>query len=183
MYLAGASAPDGTRLVSAEGVRDPAGRGDRTRPGPVGGRTGRQLRDGLVPRRALGRRAVFHPGNTPDTTTMLALFPDRGVAVAIVVNAGNELPVPGNPFIADRVARTWSTPRSASPPSISPRCGASTPLRPGRPARCSVPPVGGSFEPVRKARGLVPPQHRSAAVGPGSWSGPSSSACWSWYRR
>ena len=52
-----------------------------------------------------GEDAVFHPGNTPDTTTMLTLFPDRGVAVAVVVNAGNELPVPGNPFIADRVTR------------------------------------------------------------------------------
>ena len=27
------------------------------------------------------------------------------MAVAVVVNAGNELPVPGNPFIADRITR------------------------------------------------------------------------------
>jgi len=48
---------------------------------------------------------MFHPGNTPDTSTMLTVFPDRQVAVATLVNAGNELPVPGNPFIADRVER------------------------------------------------------------------------------
>jgi hypothetical protein len=48
---------------------------------------------------------MFHPGNTPDTSTMLTVFPDQQVAVATLVNAGNELPVPGNPFIADRVER------------------------------------------------------------------------------
>ena len=52
-----------------------------------------------------GEDVVFHPGNTPDTTTMLALSPGDGLAVAVVVGAGNELPVPGNPFIADRVTR------------------------------------------------------------------------------
>jgi hypothetical protein len=53
-----------------------------------------------------GSDAVFHPGNTPDTSTMLAFFPRRGVAVATLLNAGHELPVPGNPSLTDRIARS-----------------------------------------------------------------------------
>ncbi len=105
LYLTGGLSPDGTRIVSAKGVRT------LLTPGPdahLGA-----WADGQDSRYAMGwfvggpwaEDAVFHPGNTPDITTMLTLSPDRGVAVAALVNAGNELPVPGNPFIADRVTR------------------------------------------------------------------------------
>jgi hypothetical protein len=49
--------------------------------------------------------ATFHPGNSPDSSAMLALFPGEGTGVATVVNAGHELPVPGNPALTDRMAR------------------------------------------------------------------------------
>jgi CubicO group peptidase (beta-lactamase class C family) len=106
MYLTRGLAPDGTRIVSAEGARTLLGGG----PHAVLGSWAAPEQDsryamGWFVGGPWGEDAVFHPGNTPDTTTMLTLFPDRGVAVAVVVNAGNELPVPGNPFIADRVTR------------------------------------------------------------------------------
>lgn len=33
------------------------------------------------------------------------LFPERGLAVAVLLNAGHELPVPGNPALTERVSR------------------------------------------------------------------------------
>ena len=36
---------------------------------------------------------------------MLSLFPDQEMGVATLVNAGHELPVPGNPALTDRIAR------------------------------------------------------------------------------
>jgi len=105
LYLDGGLGPDGNRIVSTDGIQALLTGGPHATLG--------SWADGQESRYAMGwfvggpwgEDAVFHPGNTPDTTTMLTLFPDRGVAVAVVVNAGNELPVPGNPFIADRVTR------------------------------------------------------------------------------
>ena len=105
MYLAGGVGPDGTRIVSAEGVQTLLTGGPDAVLGPWAEGQDSRYAMGWFVGGPWGEDAVFHPGNTPDTTTMLALFPDRGVAVAVVVNAGNELPVPGNPFIADRITR------------------------------------------------------------------------------
>jgi CubicO group peptidase (beta-lactamase class C family) len=105
LYLAGGVGPDGTGIVSAEGVRTLLGAGPEAHLGPgAQDQDSRYAMGGFVGG-PWGEGAIFHPGNTPDTTTMLTLFPDRALAVATLVNAGNELPVPGNPFIADRVAR------------------------------------------------------------------------------
>ena len=107
LYLADGVGPDGTRIVSAEGVRTLLGAGPEAHLGPWARGAGQDSHYamGWFVGGPWGGDAVFHPGNTPDTTTMLTLFPQRGVAVAALVNAGNELPVPGNPFIADRVTR------------------------------------------------------------------------------
>lgn len=105
MYLADGLAPDGTRIVSADGMRTLHAAGPDAVLGPWAQGQDSRYAMGWFAGGPWGEDAVFHPGNTPDTTTMLALFPDRGAAVAVVVNAGNELPVPGNPFIADRITR------------------------------------------------------------------------------
>ncbi len=105
MYLADGIGPDGTQIVSARGVETLLSAGPEAHLGPwaQGGQSRYAM--GWFVGGPWGGDAVFHPGNTPDTTTMLSLFPDRGVAVATLVNVGSELPVPGNPFIADRVTR------------------------------------------------------------------------------
>lgn len=105
LYLAEGVSPDGTRIVSADGIRTLlAGRPNAVL-GPWAQGQESRYAMGWFDGGPWGEDAVFAPGNTPDTTTMLTLFPDRGVAVAVLVNAGNELPVPGNPFIADRITR------------------------------------------------------------------------------
>jgi CubicO group peptidase (beta-lactamase class C family) len=105
LYLAEGLGPDGTRIVSAAGVRTLLTPGPEAHLGPWADGQDSRYAMGWFVGGPWGEDAVFHPGNTPDTTTMLTLFPDRDMAAATVVNAGNELPVPGNPFIADRVTR------------------------------------------------------------------------------
>ena len=50
-------------------------------------------------------QALLHPGDTPDSSSMLVVLPQRGWAVAALMNAGNELDVPGNPAAMDRTSR------------------------------------------------------------------------------
>lgn len=105
VYLTGGVGPDGTRIVSAEGVATLLDAGPGAALGPWAQGQQSRYAMGWFVGGPWGAGAVFHPGNTPDTTTMLAVLPDQGVAVAALVGAGNELPVPGNPFVADRVTR------------------------------------------------------------------------------
>jgi CubicO group peptidase (beta-lactamase class C family) len=105
LYLADGVSPDGTRVVSRAGVRTLLGAGPDAHLGEWAQNQASRYAMGWFVGGPWGADAVFHPGNTPDTTTMLALFPERGLAVATVVDVGNELPVPGNPFIADRITR------------------------------------------------------------------------------
>jgi CubicO group peptidase (beta-lactamase class C family) len=105
MYLADGLSPAGARIVSADGVRTLLAAGPDASLGAWAQNQDSRYAMGWFVGGPWGEDAIFHPGNTPDTTTMLTLFPDRGLAVAAVVNAGNELPVPGNPFIADRITR------------------------------------------------------------------------------
>ena len=105
LYLADGIGPDGTRIVSAAGLQTLLTAGPEAHLGPWAQGQESRYAMGWFVGGPWGEDAVFHPGNTPDTTAMLTLFPNRGVAVATVVNAGNELPVPGNPFIADRITR------------------------------------------------------------------------------
>ena len=105
MYLAGGLSRDGTRLVSAAGLRTLLAPGPEATLGPWA--------DGMPSRYAMGwfvggpwsADAIFHPGNSPDSSAMLALLPEEDTAVVSLVNAGHELPVPGNPALTDRMAR------------------------------------------------------------------------------
>lgn len=49
--------------------------------------------------------ALLHPGNSPDSTAMVALFPQREWGVVTMLNAGNEFEIPGNPSAMDLTSR------------------------------------------------------------------------------
>ncbi|MGB7982652.1 MAG: serine hydrolase domain-containing protein [Candidatus Nanopelagicales bacterium] len=105
MYLADGIGPDGTQIVSTEGLAMMLAPGPVAHLGPWA--------QGIASHYAMGwfvggpwsDTALFHPGNSPDSSSMVSFFPDSGVAVATLLNAGHELPVPGNPSITDRVSR------------------------------------------------------------------------------
>ena len=105
MYLRGGLSDNGTRIVSADGLRT------MTTPGPIA-HLGAWA-DGASARYAMGwfvggpwrEPVVFHPGNTPDSSAMITVVPGRGTAVATLMNLSHELPVPGNPSAPDRMSR------------------------------------------------------------------------------
>jgi CubicO group peptidase (beta-lactamase class C family) len=105
MYLSDGVAPDGTRIVSSHAIDTMLSPGPDAQLGPWAEGQPSRYAMGWFRGGPWGDDVVFHPGNTPDTSTMLSFFPGRGVAVATLLNAGHELPVPGNPSVTDRVAR------------------------------------------------------------------------------
>ena len=160
MYLAGGVGPDGTRIVSAEGVETLLTGGPERVLGSWADGQDATYAMGWFVGGPWGDDSLFHPGNTPDTTTMLTLFPDRGVAVAVVVNAGNELPVPGNPFIADRITRNVVHSALGQPVADLPSLWRFYLLF-DLVALLLLGAAGwGLVRAVRKARGLAPPRHR-----------------------
>ena len=96
---------DGRRVISQRGLQSLMTPGPDAHLGPWA--------DGASARYAMGwfaggpwrERVYFHPGNTPDSSSMIAFMPERGWAVASMTNISNELPVPGNPAVPDRLAR------------------------------------------------------------------------------
>ena len=182
MYLAAGLGPDGTRIVSAEGVETLLAGGPDAVLGSWAEGQDSSYAMGWFVGGPWGEDAVFHPGNTPDTTTMLTLFPDRGVAVAVVVNAGNELPVPGNPFIADRITRNVVHSALGQPIADLPSMWRFY-LVFDLVALLLLGAAGwGLLRAVRTVRGPAPPRHRVRG-----WAGvlvrALGSACWSWCRR
>ena len=105
MFLRGGTTEDGTRILSADGIRTLTTPGPEAHLGPWA--------DGEEAHYAMGwmvggpwtEPAVFHPGNSPDSSAMIALFPQRGLAAATLVPAAQEIPLPGNPSITDRISR------------------------------------------------------------------------------
>jgi CubicO group peptidase (beta-lactamase class C family) len=105
MYLDDGLTPSGIRVVSAKGLRTMLTPGPTAQLGPWAG--------GMESRYAMGwfvggpwqAAVTFHPGNSPDSTAMIALMPQRGMAVATLVGASHELPLPGNPAVTDRITR------------------------------------------------------------------------------
>ena len=97
---------NGRRVLSREGVREMLAAGEATTSlGPWA--------DGVESRYAMGwfvggpwdEPAILHPGDAVDSSSMLVLLPERGIGVATLVNASNELPVPGNPAAIPRMQR------------------------------------------------------------------------------
>jgi CubicO group peptidase (beta-lactamase class C family) len=105
MYLQNGLAADGTRVVSAAGLQAMLTPGPDAQLGPWA--------DGRSSRYAMGwfvggpwrEAALLHPGDSPDSSAMMTLLPEGGMAVATLIGAGHELPVPGNPAATDRVSR------------------------------------------------------------------------------
>ena len=105
MYLQNGRAADGARIVSAQGLQTMLAPGPDAQLGPWA--------DGPPTRYAMGwfvggpwrEPALLHPGDSPDSSAMITVLPDRGIAVATLVAAGHELPVPGSPAATDRISR------------------------------------------------------------------------------
>jgi CubicO group peptidase (beta-lactamase class C family) len=104
MYLAGGISTTGERVVSTDGVRTMLTPGPVAHLGPWADGMGSHYGMGWFVGGPWSPDALFHPGNSPDSSTMIAIFPDRDLAVATLMNAGHELPVPGNPAITDRIS-------------------------------------------------------------------------------
>lgn len=104
MYLADGVSTTGQRVVSADGLRTMLTAGPEAQLGPWADEMASHYGMGWFIGGPWSPDALFHPGNTPDSSAMIALFPERDLAVATLVNAGHELPVPGNPAITDRVS-------------------------------------------------------------------------------
>lgn len=49
--------------------------------------------------------AILHPGNTPDSSSMLVMLPQRNWGVVTMLAAGNALELPGSPDAIDLTAR------------------------------------------------------------------------------
>jgi hypothetical protein len=49
--------------------------------------------------------AMLHPGDAVDSSALIVLLPRRDMAVVVLVNASNELIVPGNPAAISRMER------------------------------------------------------------------------------
>ena len=96
---------DGRRIISERGLRTLLAPGAQAHLGPWA--------DGATARYAMGwfrggpwrEPLLFHPGNTPDSSSMIILMPERGWAAVSMMNASQELPVPGNPSAPDRLGR------------------------------------------------------------------------------
>lgn len=97
---------DGTRVVSSASLRTLLTPGrPETELGPWA--------DGASSRYAMGwfvggpwkEPAILHPGDTADTSSLLVMMPQRGLGVVTLVNASNELAVPGNPTAIGRLER------------------------------------------------------------------------------
>lgn len=104
MYLADGVSATGERVVSTEGLHTMLAPGPVAQLGPWADGMESQYGMGWFIGGPWSPDALFHPGNSPDSSAMLAIFRDRNLAVATLMNAGHELPVPGNPAITDRIS-------------------------------------------------------------------------------
>ena len=96
---------NGRRLVSSTGLQTLLSPGPEAHLGPWAGDPPSRYAMGWFVGGPWKDQALLHPGDTPDSSSMLVLLPRRGWAVATLMNAGNELDIPGNPSAMDRTSR------------------------------------------------------------------------------
>jgi CubicO group peptidase (beta-lactamase class C family) len=95
----------GRRLISSIGLRTMLTPGQEAHLGPWSGDPPSSYAMGWFVGGPWQEQALLHPGDTPDSSSMLVVLPQRGWAVATLMNAGNELDIPGNPAAMDRTSR------------------------------------------------------------------------------
>ncbi len=96
---------NGRRLVSPTGLRTLLTPGREAHLGPWAGDPPSRYAMGWFVGGPWKEQALLHPGDTPDSSSMVVLLPQRGWAVATLMNAGNEMELPGNPSAMDRTSR------------------------------------------------------------------------------
>jgi CubicO group peptidase (beta-lactamase class C family) len=106
MYLRGGVSADGTQIVSPEALKTMLTPGPEATLGPWAGAARARYAMGWFAGGPWAEPGLMHPGNSPDSSAMITLFPHRGLAAATLIPAGHELPVPGNPAITDRISRS-----------------------------------------------------------------------------
>jgi CubicO group peptidase (beta-lactamase class C family) len=96
---------NGRRLISSRGLHAMLSPARKAHLGPWSGDPPSSYAMGWFAGGPWREQALLHPGNTPDSSSMLVVLPRRGWAVATLMNAGNELDIPGNPAAMDRASR------------------------------------------------------------------------------
>lgn len=105
MYLHGGRAANGTRIVSKKSLAAMFTPGPDTTLGPWADRADSRYGLGWYIGGPWSKPAMLHPGRTPDSGSLITLFPGQGFGVATLVNAANQVPVPGYPASIDRAQR------------------------------------------------------------------------------
>ena len=103
MYLNDGVAANGTRIVSSDGLRTMLSPGPEATLGPWADHASSRYAMGWFVGGPWSEPALLHPGNAPDSSAMIVLLPERGWAVAGLMNATNELPLA--PSVTDRLNR------------------------------------------------------------------------------
>ena len=98
--------PNGRRVISSEGLRILTSPGrPPTRLGPWADDARTRYAMGWFVGGPWNEPALLHPGDAADSSSLMVLLPRRRMAVVTLVNASNELSVPGNPFAVPRMER------------------------------------------------------------------------------
>jgi hypothetical protein len=106
MYLNDGVGPNGRRLISSRGVDTLMTPGrPETQLGPWADNAKSHYAMGWFVGGPWKEPAVLHPGDAADSSALMVLLPRRKVAVITLVNASNELIVPGNPYAISRMQR------------------------------------------------------------------------------
>jgi len=96
---------NGRRLISSKGLKTLLTPGREAHLGPWSGDPPSSYAMGWFAGGPWKEKGLLHPGNSPDSSSMLVLLPEKGWAVATLINAGNEMEIPGNPSAMDRTSR------------------------------------------------------------------------------
>ena len=116
LYVNHGIAPDGRRIVSRRGLRTMLAPGREATMGPWSDHAEARYAMGWYVGGPWSEPALLHPGRSPDSSSLIVVFPRRELAVVTLTNAANQLRRAGLPGV-DR------PPSSATPSTRSPASG------------------------------------------------------------